>query len=278
MKEIRLLDGTKEFVWFDNDRGVSLRKFAGFEYPSTRVAIEDFPQDGSHYIDSKFGRRRLSWEGSLIDDLSVIPYQTILAKRVDMTFPMKQGGLKLLKFITYDNRPLQTEVEIERVTMPYTHEVHFYLIEAVAPDWRFFSQTLQTPFTGVTVFGGGTPIPYAIPSPIGGATETPLIINNDGNEVTSPVFHIRGPGSNFTVRNLTTNRQFNIQATLTAAETIIVDTKNKTVRKGNQNLFNTFSGNFWLVNPGNNLIRFTASGSQPETRLTVQFRSAFRGV
>lgn len=272
MKQITLI-GDQSFTWNAADENTILRSFEGFEYPTTRTVIEDVPaRDGAHYVFSRFGRRRISWTGDLVKD-------SIFEQRRQMLEAMPQKGLKKLLFTTYDDLQLQAEIEVVQVLNPYTHGIHTFQIEAVAPDPRFFSQSLTESGTEITEFSGGTPIPSAIPSPIGGATSTPLVVQNVGNENTSPTFRIRGPGTEFTVTNITTGQSFTITGTYGGHQTIIIDTLKRTVMVGNANILFRFSGDWIDIVPGQNAFRFTAiAGTDDNTRLFVDFRSAYRGV
>jgi hypothetical protein len=273
MKHIQIVDGSQSFTWYDNSQNTILRSFSGFEYPATRPVIEDIPaRDGSLFVTSQFGRRRLSFQGDLLNP-------GVFARRRDAIRPLTQG-LKLLKFTTYDDLQLQTQVNIERVVMPYNHQIHTYLIEAVAPDYRFYTQALTTSQTGVTDSGGGTPVPAAVPAPVGGTTTTPLNVTNQGQVPTPAIFTIRGPGTNFVIRNTTTSHEFRLNLTLTSAESVVVDTLNRTATKGaNQNVFGSFQGDWMLLYPGQNRLQFSAGvGSDAQTRLTVSFRSSYLGV
>lgn len=273
MKHIEIIDGNQSFTWYDNSQNTILRSFSGFEYPTTRPVIEDIPaRDGSLFVNSQFGRRRLSFQGDLLNP-------GVFARRRDAIRPLTQG-LKLLKFTTYDDLQLQTRVNIERVVMPYNHQVHSYLIEAVAPDYRFYTQAQTTANTGITSFGGGTPVPAAVPAPVGGATTTPLQVSNQGQVPTPAIYTIRGPGTNFVVTNTTTGHEFRLNLTLTSAEQVVIDTLNRTATKGaNQNVFGSFEGDWMFLYPGTNRIQFNAGvGSDSQTRLTISFRSSYLGV
>jgi phage-related protein len=107
-----------------------------------------------------------------------------------------------------------------------------------------------------------------------------LVVNNAGNEFSPPTIIVRGPGTNFVVQNISTGKKFNLNLSLLAGEEVTINTLNRTVVKGNnQNVFGAFTGEFWFLRPGNNAISFNAvSGTDAQTRLTIRFRSAWRGV
>lgn len=273
MKQITIIDGDNEFSFYDNAEGTIMRQFEGFEYPVTRPVIEDIPaRDGALYIANQFGRRRMSWQGDLV-------HSDVYTLRRQLLLPMNVGQLKTMQFTTYDDLELQCEVAILNIIMPYTGKVHEYMIEVVAPDYRFYSQALHSFNTAVTETLGGMPIKAAIPGPIGGGSSISLTAENIGTIDTSPTFTIHGPGTNFMVQNTTTGERFDLTLTLTASEEVIVDTLNRTVFKGNQNVFGSFDGDWIVLEPGNNNIVFNAqTGKGVNTLLTVDFRDAYLGV
>lgn len=273
MKSLTIIDGSNEFVFNSNTDGTTLKSFTGFEYPSTRPVIEDIPaRDGSIYITSRFGRRRLSWSGVVTDD-------NVFTKRRSALASMNQGGLKTLKFTTYDDIELQAQIEVLNIVMPYTHRVSEFLVEVVAPDYRFYSQALVSSSTGVTSTGGGMPVPAAIPAPIGGTTTAPLSVTNSGTTTTYPIITITGPGTNFSVSNIDTGETFQLNLTLTSGESVVIDTLARTAYKGNQNVFGSFVGDWLSLQTGVNRITFNAqTGSTGSTQVSIQHRHAYLGL
>lgn len=246
---------------------------SGFEFPETRPIIEDIPaREGAIYISSMFGRRNLSWQG-------LIREPDIQEKRRALIRACRVGQLKTIQFETCDGIPVQADIEVIRLLMPYRLNRSIYLIQAVAPDYRFFSQTLVTAHTFITESTGGTPVPAAVPAPIGGGSSIDFFVVNEGNIEASPVFTIRGPGTNFVVQNTTTGQQFTVNLTLLTNETVVIDTMRRTAFQGNQNVFGSFSGSWMTLIPGENRIKFNASGgTTANTRLTISFRSAWAGI
>lgn len=246
----------------------------GFEYSETRPIIDDIPaRDGALYIGSRFGRRPLSWQG-FIRGLDVFE------RRRSLIRVCKVGELKTIEFTTFDGLELQAEVEILGLIMPYQKKAVVYLIEAVAPDPRFYSQELISETTEITEAEGGVPIPAAIPAPIGGGSSINFTLNNEGNTDTNPIFVIHGPGSDFVVQNTTTGEQFHLDLELTNTESVAIDTNLRTVIKGaSQNVFGSFSGDWMVLRPGNNIIIFNGgAGVDVETSLTVNYRHSYLGI
>lgn len=275
MKSITLLDEVKslDFTWYNNSDDTILREFSGFEYAQTNNSFQDLPSRlGAYYSASKFSTRRLSWQGDLVGN-------NIFANRRLMLAPMSQDAIKLLKFTTYDDLDLQCEVAIDKLVFPYTHSIHTFLIEAIAADWRFYSQTLKTESFGQTTLEGGFSIPTSVPVDLDGDAAVDNVMVNDGNEDTFPIITITGPGTTFVVGNSANNKSFTLNVTLTAGEEIVIDTKNQTVMKGSTNLFDVFEGDFITLESGDNVIAFAATtGGTGGTSIEFEYRDAYRGI
>jgi hypothetical protein len=267
------------FTFYDNYLGTILRAFEGFEYADVRESIDDVAGNyGATYITSKFGKRRVSISGDLIDS-------DIFAMRRRLARALRQTGtMKLITFTTYDDLALQFEAEVVKALNPYTHKTHSFLIEMIAPDWRFYSQTLKEQIMGETILRGGTSIPAIIPMsfpvPTDPATEINNIVINEGSETTDPIFTITGPGTDFTVGNVTTDQEFTLSSTLAGGDVIEIDVKTRSVIKnGTDNLYPDFTGDFWSLIPGENELRFfVGTDLTADTNLKVSYRDAYGGI
>lgn len=267
------------FTFYDNALGTILREFDGFEYADVRESIDDVAGPyGSVYINSKFGRRRVSIQGDLVSS-DVYSKRRLLSKALRQT-----GVMKLVKFTTYDDLHLQFECEVVKVLNPYTHKIHTFLIEMIAPDWRFYSQTESSYDVGQTIVQGGASIPTPIPMPIGlsvsSSTDVSNIITNNGNETTDPIITITGPGTDFLVRNEATEQEFTLETTLVGGDEVVIDVKRRTVvLNGVTNLYGSLVGDLWSLIPGQNELRFlVSSGLTVDTNLNVSFRDAYSGI
>lgn len=227
-----------------------LGNLEGFEFSTTRPVIEDIsgPQSAI-YITSKFGRRRLSWQGVI--------QSNVLANRRNLILAARQGSLKTIKFTTCDDLALQAEVEIDKVLMPYRMGRTIVLVEAIAPDWRFYSQTLHS----------------------NDSDDANQVIENLGNEVTEPIFRIDGPFTSATVRNLSSSEEFTITAVVTSGHYIEVDIKERTVKyDGDTSLFSSLVGEFFSLIPSDNSLQFSTVGGGVNTSLITTWRDAYAGI
>jgi len=254
MKQIKITDQDTDqtFTFYDNSNGTILRSFDGFEYPEVLASIEDVAGiGGAHYVNSKFGRRRMSFQGDLVG-------ADKFSQRRDLLSVLRQRGtMKLFDVTTYDDLTLEFEAEIIRLTMPYTHQVHGFLFELQAPDWRFYSQTEDTESFDAN---------------------DEITITNDGTELTEPTFTITGPGTGIEVANVSTGEDFQISS-LSAGEVVVVDVQARTVTLDGTSDFSVFTGDFWGLQPGDNITEFlVTSGSDSNTNLEIKYKDAYNGI
>lgn len=250
----------------------------GFEYPTVNSAIEDISgMDGAVYVASKFGRRSLSWEGVLSSD--------ILDSRRILTKTCRPGQLKTIAFETCDGLALQAEVEVTNIVMPYRLGRTKYMINAVAPDPRFYSQELVSVDISQTSIRGGAAIPLlsipmAIPQSALTDQELNSIVTNEGTQETDPVFTIYGPGTGFIVTNTTTGEEFTLSSTLIEGDYVTIDVAAGTVvLNGITNIYDEFAGDFIILAPGDNDFEFIVEADlDVTTLLNVEYRHAYLGI
>ena len=248
MKTITITE-TSENITFTLDEN-EIGTLEGWEYPSVRSVVEDISgSKSSVYVTSKFGRRRFS--------IQALVRQGLDDRRTMLKAMRQTGFLKLLKFKTLDDLELQAEVEILNLIYPYTKVQKPFLIEMVAPDWRFYSQTLVNT----------------------DSADTEQTISNSGNEKTYPVFKINGPFTSVSTANLTTGEDFTLVETILDGEYIEIDCFNRTVKDDDGNsVIGNFTGDFFGLVSGNNLLQFNPTGSGGNTSLETIYRHAYNGI
>lgn len=247
MKTIRITETTKN-KYFEIT-GNQIGQLEGWEYPTIISAIDDIPGNtGALYVNSKFGRRRFSIQGYIsgegFDD------------RIAIGLALRPTGiLKTLTFTTLDNLTLQTYVDILSFEHKYAKKGTSFLIEMVAPDPRFFSQTLHD-----TTFDNSD-------------TKN---VTNAGNEFTCPSFKLTGAGTYWTITNNTTGKSFSIQRTISGTDYIEVSVQNRTVLlNGITSVFGDFTGDFFCLDPGINSITTSVTGGDGTTAIHVYHRDSY---
>lgn len=247
--DIELINGDDSFI-FEN-----VGYMEGFEYSSVRPVVEDISGPlSSIYITSKFGRRRLSWQSVIKDDV-------FANRRLLLQAARQQGIIKTIEFSTCDGLLLQAEIEIANVIMPYKYGRSVVLIEAIAPDWRFYSQEEH----------------------VNNSANAQQIINNAGNEDTDPVFRIFGPFTSVTINNLNTSESFTIAVDeyteISVGEYVEINVKERTVKLNDgTSIYSAFDGEFFRLIPGNNTLQFSAVGDDGNTSLRTTWRDAYNGI
>lgn len=255
MKVLTITDVENAITYtFENSKadGGLINQVEGFEYPSALVSVEDIANNGGAIeVNSKFGRRTCSFVYRLTCDVLVGRRSILAALR-------QTGYLKLVKFTTLDDLDLQFYAYITQVLAPYTSMQKPILIGMVAPDWRFFDQTLQTESINPA------------------ATET---LTNDGNEQTNPIMRVYGPFSTATVTNLNNSETFTLSDAVTNGHWVEIDTQAHTVITDlGASAYGSWSGDFMRLVPGDNDIMFTATGASGVCRLEVDWRDAYNGI
>lgn len=266
LDSIKIINGRYEYTFEE------IGDLAGFDYPDTRITIEDMAgEQSAEYVASKFGRRRLSWRAILKEDK--------LDTLTDLQRAIKVGNLKTIKFNPYPRMELQAEVEIERYTNPYKNGRRIMLIEAVAPDWRFYSQIKEIIHIPKTIITGGLDIPADVPFDIYTTNNFGNTLQNKGDQETDPIFTLHGPGTRFTIRNEATDEEFIINYTIGENDVIVLDKKKgSVVLNGVHDIFSAKTGEMWDIAPGNNVITFNPIGSGDTTLLDIEWRAAYGGT
>jgi phage-related protein len=247
MKSIKIteLTKTKSFTITGNQIG----QLEGWEYPTVISAIDDVPgNNGASYVNSKFGRRRFSYQG-------LIKGQD-WADRITMGLALRQTGLlKKLEFTTLNDLLLQAYVEVLSLDYKYSKQDMAFLIELVAPDPRYYSQTLND-----TEFDNSD-------------TKN---VTNAGNEITCPSFKLTGSGTYWTLTNNTTGETFSIERTISGTDYIEIDVEtHEVLLNGVTSVFGDFSGDFFCLDPGVNSITSSVTGGDGTTAIHVYHRDAY---
>lgn len=148
-----------------------------------------------------------------------------------------------------------------------------------AEDPRIYTSLLITnnvPFSPGALTGFGFNLSFNFG--FGGAASTDgVIVTNAGNRPTPPIFTINGPCTDPSIRDDTYGNILSFSITLAAGETLVIDTKYKTVRlNGSVNRRGSMTNFEWFfLQPGSTFIRYGASVGAGSS-MDVSFRSAWR--
>ena len=101
-------------------------------------------------------------------------------------------------------------------------------------------------------------------------------VENDGDVEAFPVWTITGPGSNPSLKNLTTGETLSLTLTLGAGEEVVIDTRRgrKTVLSGTgANLFSALSddSSLWSLAAGTNRLQIEMDGATEDSAVTLGY-------
>ena len=165
---------------------------------------------------------------------------------------------------------------------------HILLVELVAADPAIYTDTLSSDSLAVFAPSAGLSYPVTYPKAYGaGGSGAGTVVNNTGDWETWPTLRINGPSSgtltNPTVENVTTGKKIELNAnggvSIGVGQQLVVETHpvRRTI------LFATGASRygrlsdaseFWPLEPGNNELRFRASGTTTGATVDVEWRSA----
>nr|WP_306283713.1 phage tail domain-containing protein [Streptomyces sp. Termitarium-T10T-6] len=106
-----------------------------------------------------------------------------------------------------------------------------------------------------------------------------VTVDNDGDDDAYPVWTIKGPATTVTLTNVTTGQTLALTRTITGADTIVIDTRERqqtALLNGVTNLWPDLSddSSLWPLETGVNDLSLTVAGSTTDTsvRMTYQPR------
>lgn len=153
------------------------------------------------------------------------------------------------------------------------------VFRAFDPFW-YDSQTIVETFTiGQTA----TFFPFFPMRLSSSAVFADMNIDNTGDVETWPEWIVNGPGSNISIRNLSTGEITYITATLQSGEYLVLDTRpgKKTIKKSDgTNLFGFQSSDssIWSLREGSNNIRIEMANATNESSVQLSYRHRYLGA
>jgi hypothetical protein len=154
---------------------------------------------------------------------------------------------------------------------------------ALDPFWYDALATVSTFSQGAAVAFFGNPWlgnPWRISS---SGVLSSFAVNNDGDVEAWPVWTITGPGTNPILTNSTTSKSISCTITLTAGQSLIINTSPgvKTIlRENNTSQFSTLSATseLWPLVRGANTVALTMSGTTSASSIQLQYKRRWLGV
>jgi hypothetical protein len=260
-------------------------KFARLSGLPSAVNMTKAPyQKGRSYIDVTIYERKFSLPFVI---LATTPEQ--LERRIDIVNYRfnPELGPGVLKLTGLDGEVWNIECIPYDIAMPggnargITYQE--VLVSFVAPHPYLYSDDLSEVY--MVGFEGGFSLPFSLPVSFG-TVGTQTTVNNLGNVKAPVIIYLSGEVVNPIITNETTGEDLTIEETIADGDTLIIDTafgeKSAMLLSGGEytNLFDKVDPDsvFWSLEPGENIISYSASseGENSQCRLTYRSRKSGR--
>lgn len=192
-------------------------------------------------------------------------------------------GVQTLKIDRANGTDLQIDVNAVKITgdIQSTDITSSKLLVEFATEYPFLQSQIEQE-DNVHIFTGGgmsIPMPIQMDMSVGGSND--VNIDNGGTYSAFPIFIFYGPLSNPSLANITTGETLNLNMTLlTSSDFVVVDTFLRTVvlNPGGTNARQFVSGEFFTLEPGNNLLHLGAGLFNTQGKAMVKFRDHYLGL
>lgn len=109
-----------------------------------------------------------------------------------------------------------------------------------------------------------------------------VTVDNPGDDVAYPIWTITGPATSITLTNHTSGQELTLVRTITAADTIVIDTRERqqtVLLNGTTNLWPNLTGNpvLWPLEEGENHLNLVVAGSTAVTGVTMTYQPRYLG-
>jgi len=239
-------------------------------------------QDGSLYIDTILQPRYIELDGSIINhDIKMIhEYRKYLLKVCNPKLGIGKltyefNGERKEIYGVLDGAPELPERSISRKQS--------FFITWMCPNPYWLDPVQNT--RELKAYEGDFTFPFEFPVQFGIESDTTTIYN-EGDTEAPVVVEINGPITRPLIENVTTGEHMQINAIIQADQTVVIDTspRNKRVEIRSENEtrkvmgFFDHGGDFWLLAPGENEIRYRADAGIAEATATLSYQSQYVGI
>lgn len=130
--------------------------------------------------------------------------------------------------------------------------------------------------------GGGFAVPFDVPLDMSNATgeSNQGTLTNNGNADGYPTVRVYGTLPSFDLVNETTGKTLSCSEALASdSDYIDFDFYNQTALKnGSDNVLDTISGDWWWLQPGDNVVKLSTAGTDPDAEAVFTYQDAYQGV
>jgi hypothetical protein len=198
---------------------------------------------------------------------TILPQQT---GTTPLQFQLSSAGG--LQFINARVRANMTQVDPE-----YTYGFIKSALTFFCPDPRYYDNAVNTTSLVVqTPLGRGYNRTYNVTYGGGTQSNTGLVINQ-GTTTTYPTITIKGPATNPTVGSFTSGQFIQLNYSLVATDTVVIDLLNRTITLNGNPARNLITGTsqWFAAPPGTSKYYFTATGTTAGAGATITYYNAY---
>lgn len=265
----------------DADYVGMLTDVTGLDNPEVRESADNIVEgDGGVHGSFYYGRRPITLEGMIVNPTSPTNRNQKMTQLMRACNAMRSDAL-----LTWTPTGGVQQAILVRKQQPLrisgTWQKTFQL-SLVAADPRIYAYNPNTANVNAASVGTEPGVGFDLAFDMFFPTGTvlgQLFVSNNGNAVTYPVLTVEGPVTNPSITNVTTGETIALTYTLTAGESLVIDTLNHTVllnnttsRYGAVDFQNT---QWWGLNPGTNELQFLSIASASPAQLVVTWRDAW---
>lgn len=259
----------------DRDSAYTFQEVNGLFDTDIRTDAEDLTGgDGGNVFAQNLSMRRISFRGLIRTTADADFFSAVNA--LTTAYSMQETALPMT--ITLWNGTSKT-INARVINMPQivlntstTKNIAAYRVSLICEDPLYSSTSLNTVVLNM-IQEGGVGIPTPIPMSFLASVDNSETVNNTGLAV-YPTFVIEGAVENPTIRNDTTDQQWQLARTMIAGETVTLTRTNSSftvVSSIDGNIFSEFSGSYFQLQNGNNVLKFSGQEYVADTTATLTY-------
>lgn len=252
----------------------------GLESPEVRESATDRVEgDGGFHDDFWLGRRPCVLNVQVIA-ATAAERNARLTKLDRATLALREDAT--IEFTPSGGQPMFARIRRQQRAQIAGQWMKERQIPMIAADGRLYSSALYTFSVAPDETGEalGRSYPLVYDKAYGGASSVgTMTLHNGGNYESPPILTFAGPVTNPAAWNATTNETIKLNYTLGAGEFITVDVDTHDVLlNGTETLYGSLdfeATDWWMLQPGDNDVRFQAFDYDTGAQLTAAYRYAW---
>lgn len=289
MERVTFINSRGQSIQLGNDAPFIMTKIEGTGAVNVDIQTQKSPfQDGETYIDSLLEPRSLSIEVMVLADNR--EEMMINRRKMLQVFNPKLGEGKLIYECGNIKREIRAVSELAPVfpdAGDFKDTMQPGLIQLYCPNPFWLDTFIESEEMADWV--GGLRFPLQLPMMFAGrSSRQHTVIHNAGDVDTPIVFEFLGPATNPVVTKVDTGEYIKVNKEIAANEKLVITTEfgNKKVILRNLDTkeeINAFGwidlgSTFFQLEPGNNLISYSADSGQETARVWIRWRNRYVGV